>query len=74
MAHNNAEEDEVKDSINYIETNLSDLWNALVTLFFYVFGSSLAMVISYTHNNSILWTIGHGFLSWVYVIYFGIFK
>ncbi len=36
------------------------------------FGSALAMVISYTANKSILWAIVHGFLSWVYVIYYAI--
>ena len=33
------------------------------------FGSCLAIVISYTHWNSVLWAIIHGLLSWVYVIY-----
>ena len=36
------------------------------------FGSCLAMVISYTWWHSIPWTIFHGLLSWVYVIYFAI--
>ena len=34
------------------------------------FGSVLAIVISYTHWQSIGWAIFHGMLSWVYVIYF----
>jgi hypothetical protein len=34
------------------------------------FGSALAMVISYAANKSILWAIVHGFLSWLYVIYY----
>jgi hypothetical protein len=33
------------------------------------FGSALAMVISYSHNHSILWAIIHGILSWLYVVY-----
>jgi len=33
------------------------------------FGSALAIAISYTHNQSILWAILHGILSWLYVIY-----
>ena len=37
------------------------------------FGSALAMVISYARNESILWAILHGLLSWLYVIYFVIF-
>lgn len=38
------------------------------------FGSALAMVISYTANKSILWAIFHGVLSWIYVVYAGLFK
>jgi hypothetical protein len=38
------------------------------------FGAALAIVISYTNNQSILWAIIHGFLSWLYVIYFALFK
>jgi hypothetical protein len=34
------------------------------------FGSALAIVISYTAHQSILWAIIHGFSSWFYVIYF----
>lgn len=34
------------------------------------FGSALAMVISYTTWHSVGWTIFHGLLSWIYVIYF----
>lgn len=35
-------------------------------------GSTLAMVISWNTNESILWAIVHGFLSWLYVIYFAL--
>jgi hypothetical protein len=35
-------------------------------------GGSLAMVLSYSINHSILWCILHGFFSWFYVIYFAI--
>ena len=38
------------------------------------FGTALAMVISYSANKSILWAIFHGLLSWIYVIYAGLFK
>lgn len=34
------------------------------------FGSALAIVISYTAHQSVLWAIIHGFFSWLYVIYF----
>lgn len=33
------------------------------------FGSALAMVLSYAKNESILWAIIHGLLSWIYVLY-----
>ena len=36
---------------------------------FWVFGSALAIVLSYTQNSSILWAIIHGIISWFYVIY-----
>jgi hypothetical protein len=38
------------------------------------FGTALAIAISYVTNQSILWAIIHGFFSWLYVIYFAIFK
>lgn len=34
------------------------------------FGSALAIVISYTSHQSVLWAIIHGFFSWFYVVYF----
>jgi hypothetical protein len=34
------------------------------------FGSALAITISWSVNKSILWAIIHGFMSWVYVIYY----
>jgi hypothetical protein len=38
------------------------------------FGTALAIAISYTTNHSILWAIIHGIFSWLYVIYFALFK
>jgi len=38
----------------------------------YVFGSALAMILSWSLSKSILWTIFHGIFSWAYVIYFAI--
>jgi hypothetical protein len=38
------------------------------------FGSALAIAISYTANQSILWAIIHGILGWLYVIYFALFR
>jgi len=34
------------------------------------FGTALAMVISWSLNKSVLWAIIHGFLSWLYVLYY----
>ena len=34
------------------------------------FGAALAMIISYTHWQSIGWAIIHGILGWVYVLYY----
>ena len=38
------------------------------------FGTVLAIAISYTNNHSVLWAIIHGFFSWLYVIYYVLFK
>ena len=38
------------------------------------FGSALAITISWSANNSILWAIIHGILGWLYVIYFALFQ
>jgi len=38
------------------------------------FGTALAITMSWSANNSILWAIIHGVLSWFYVIYFALFK
>ncbi|MGK2936121.1 MAG: hypothetical protein ACSLFE_12890 [Gemmatimonadaceae bacterium] len=36
------------------------------------FGSALAIAISWSLHQSILWAIIHGFLSWIYVIYYAL--
>ncbi len=36
------------------------------------FGTALAITISWSANKSILWAIIHGFLSWIYVIYYAL--
>jgi hypothetical protein len=35
-------------------------------------GSALAVAISWSTNQSILWAVVHGILSWFYVIYYAI--
>jgi len=36
------------------------------------FGSALAIAISWSVNQSILWAIVHGFLSWIYVVWYAV--
>jgi hypothetical protein len=36
------------------------------------FGTALAIAISWSQHQSILWAIVHGILSWFYVIYYAI--
>jgi len=38
------------------------------------FGTALAIAISFTTNHSVLWAIIHGFLSWIYVLYYVLFR
>ena len=37
-------------------------------------GDALAIAISWSNNESILWAILHGLLGWVYVIYYAIVR
>jgi hypothetical protein len=36
---------------------------------FWIFGSALAMILSYTRSSSILWAILHGITSWFYIAF-----
>lgn len=36
------------------------------------FGSALAIAISWSTHQSILWAIFHGFFGWLYVIYYAV--
>lgn len=38
------------------------------------FGSALAIAISWSVNQSVLWAILHGIFGWLYVIYFMIVR
>ena len=38
------------------------------------FGTALAIAISWSVNQSILWAIIHGFFSWLYVLYFALIR
>jgi hypothetical protein len=35
-------------------------------------GIAIAVVISWSTNHSILWAMLHGFLNWIYVIYYAL--
>jgi hypothetical protein len=35
-------------------------------------GTAIAVAISWSVNHSILWAILHGFLNWIYVIYYAL--
>ena len=37
-------------------------------------GSALAIAISWSVNQSILWAILHGFFGWLYVLYYAIVR
>ncbi|QLI80045.1 hypothetical protein HZU75_02930 [Chitinibacter fontanus] len=37
-------------------------------------GTVIAVALSWSANHSILWAIIHGFCSWLYVIYYALFK
>ncbi len=36
------------------------------------FGSALAIAISWSTHQSILWAVVHGIFSWLYVVYFAV--
>lgn len=36
------------------------------------FGSALAIAISWSAHKSIIWAVIHGFLSWLYVLYYAL--
>ncbi|MFI5239910.1 MAG: hypothetical protein ACHQQP_08865 [Gemmatimonadales bacterium] len=36
------------------------------------FGSALAIAISWSVHHSIIWAIVHGFLSWIYVVWYAL--
>ena len=38
---------------------------------FWIFGSALAMILSYERSASILWAILHGIFSWFYILFRG---
>jgi hypothetical protein len=67
--------EEVQERIEEMEERtrrLEDKFNHLshfAATAFYALGTSIAVVLSWSRNASILWCILHGILSWIYVIY-----
>jgi hypothetical protein len=72
-----ADLDDLETRIEELESKIQEIKDQgdpvqrIDTALVYLIGSSLAMVLSWSRNASILWGILHGFLSWAYVIYFG---
>ena len=38
------------------------------------FGTALAIAISWSQNQSIIWAVIHGVFSWLYVVYYAIVR
>lgn len=65
-----------EDCVESLDSRVAEIEEALANsgdtggAFLYFFGATLAMILSWSRNASILYCIGHGLISWVYVIYF----
>ncbi len=59
--------------VTYVQRRISAIGPAVVK-YGLGYGAVAAMVLSYSANASILWMLIHGWLSWLYVIYFALFK
>jgi tetrahydromethanopterin S-methyltransferase subunit G len=63
--------EEIEDRLNEIERKRSNSDHGSAGgIGFYGFGAALAMILSWSRDVNILYCIGHGILSWIYVIYF----
>ena len=54
--------------------NLLDRLDIRVQGVFSLIGVTLAIVMSWQYNHSVLWAILHGCFGWIYVFYAWIFK
>jgi len=61
--------EKLEERIDSLESKFNQLSQFAVTGF-YVLGTAIAVVLSWSRSASILWCILHGVLSWIYVIYF----
>ena len=51
---------------------MADQTSARAGIGFFGFGSALAITISWSLHESILWASLHGFFSWFYVVYYAV--
>jgi hypothetical protein len=63
--------EQLEERIDVLEHKFARLSQSAATGF-YALGTSIAVVLSWSRNASILWCILHGVFSWIYVIYFAI--
>ncbi len=61
--------DEFEARIEELESNDGNEGTAGISIF-YALGMSIAVVLSWSRNASVLWCMLHGVFSWGYVIYF----
>jgi hypothetical protein len=66
--HEESEIEELRSRVDDLESRSEEAGDS-GGIFVYMLGSCLAMILSWSRNASILWCIGHGFASWIYVVY-----
>jgi hypothetical protein len=67
--------DDLRERLEEIESRLDDGHSSSdgsAAIVPYIFGSCVAMILSWSRNGSTLYCIGHGITSWIYVIYFAV--
>ena len=69
-SHPNAIASKFEEIENRLDEFEAKKWNEPKRTGIWLFGSAVAIALSWSRNASILYCIGHGVLSWIYVIYF----
>jgi hypothetical protein len=68
--------EDLESRVDELEGGTADGVGSLGTLLFlaifYCFGVPLAMILSWSRDASILYCMGHGCMSWAYVVYFAL--
>jgi hypothetical protein len=64
--------EELSERIEQLESQVEEFDHYNGLSLGYGLGMALAVVLSWERNGSILWCIGHGVLSWGYVVYFAL--